>query len=216
MANSGAFHPSNEPAGLQDGNAISEMRMDIRLEFVTSPPDLPAFETLMRAYFEIITMMLTDAGGPTYSPEKLAADTVAHLGDLAPPEGRLLLATRDDGALMGCGAIRRIRPDAAEFKRMFVRPEAQGLGLGRRLFEMRIAEARSMGCTKLYADTVKGNAAMLSMYEKFGFSYVPRYPENANIPELEPWLVYLRAGISEGGPPGRGRGIRHTVGRVLE
>ncbi len=174
--------------------------MDIRLEFVATPPDLPAFETLMREYFRIVTAMLAEAGGPEYAPEELAGNTVAHLGDLAPPEGRLLLATREDGRLMGCGAIRRIRPDAAEFKRMFVRPEAQGMGLGRRLFEARIAEARRMGCGTLYADTVKGNTAMLSMYEKFGFSHVPRYPENANVPELEPWLVYLEADISEEGP----------------
>ncbi len=40
---------------------------------------------------------------------------------------------------------------------------------------------------------------MLSIFEKFGFSYIPRYPENANVPELEPWLVYLEADISEEG-----------------
>ena len=27
---------------------------------------------------------------------------------------------------MGCGVLRRIRPDAVEMKRMFVRPESQG------------------------------------------------------------------------------------------
>jgi hypothetical protein len=48
-----------------------------------------------------------------------------------------------------------------------------------------------MGCTYLYADTVKGNRGMLSMYEKCGFDYIPRYPENANGSELEPYLVYL-------------------------
>lgn len=177
-------------------------RMDIRLEFVSAPPDPRAFETLMLEYFRIVTAMLTAAGGPVYAPEELVGNTLARLGDLAPPQGRLLLATREDGALMGCGSIRRIRPDAAEFKRMFVRPEAQGIGLGRRLFETRIAEARRMGCGTLHADTVKGNTAMLSMYEKFGFSRVPRYPENANVPELEPWLVYLEADIS-GEPFGR-------------
>jgi hypothetical protein len=45
---------------------------------------------------------------------------------------------------------------------------------------------------------VKGNTAMLSMYEKFGFAYIRRYPENANVPELEPWLVYLECVISSG------------------
>ena len=76
-------------------------------------------------------------------------------------------------------------------KRMFVRPEAQGQGLGRRLFEMRIAEAKKMGCRVIYADTARGNRSMLSMYEKYGFQYIPRYPENANPPEFEPYLVFL-------------------------
>ena len=171
--------------------------MDINLEFVTEPPDLPAFESLMEEYCLGIVKRLVDAGAPAYSADDWAAETMAHIGDLAPPEGRILLATRGDGTLIGSGVIRRIRPDAAELKRMYVRPEAQGLGLGRRLFEMRIAEARRMGCTTLYADTVKGNTAMLSMYEKFGFAYIQRYPENANVSELESWLVYLEADISK-------------------
>jgi GNAT superfamily N-acetyltransferase len=98
--------------------------------------------------------------------------------------------------LIGCGVIRKIRPDAAELKRMYVRPDAQGLGLGRQLFEMRISEARDMGCTVLYADTVKGNTAMLTMYEKYGFKYIPRYAENANPAELAPYLVFLEHHIS--------------------
>ena len=89
-----------------------------------------------------------------------------------------------------------IRPDAAEFKRIYVRPKGRGLGLGRLLFEHRVAEARQMGCRTIYADTIKCNRAMLSMYEKFGFSYIPRYSENANGPELEPFLVYLKRDLS--------------------
>lgn len=165
--------------------------MTIKLEFVSALPDPTAFEALMREYYQVMVDKLIDAGGPTYSAADLAADTMMHLEDLTPPNGRILLATRDDGSLIGCGVIRRIRSDAAELKRMYVLPEAQGLGLGRRLFEMRISEARKMGCKVLYADTITGNRSMLSMYEKFGFSYISRYPENANGPELEPYLVYL-------------------------
>ena len=117
---------------------------------------------------------------------------MANMDDSAPPKGRILLATTDSGELLGCGFIRQIRPDAAEFKRMYVRPKARGLGLGRLLFEYRVEEARRMSCRTLYADTIKGNTTMLSMYEKFGFSYILRYPENANGPELEPFLVYLK------------------------
>ena len=165
--------------------------MAITLSFVSNLPDPSAFQALMREYYQVMIDKVIAIGGPAPSAEELAADTMAHLDDLLPPKGRTLLATVDNGTLVGCGVIRKIRPDAAELKRMYVRPSAQGSGLGRRLFEMRIAEARRMGCTNLYADTVKGNRAMLSMYEKFGFSYIPRYPENPNSAELDPFLVYL-------------------------
>ncbi len=144
--------------------------MTHKLEFVTHLPDPDAFEALMREYYQVMVTKLSDEGGPNYSADDLAADTMAHLDDLLPPKGRMFLATDKDGRLIGCGVIRKIRPDAAELKRMYVRPSAQGLGLGRQLFEMRIAEARNMGCKFLYADTVKGNRAMLAMYEQYGFT----------------------------------------------
>ncbi len=170
--------------------------MDIKFEFVPKIPDPLAFEDLMREYYQVMIDKLIEVGGPAYPVDDLVADTMAHLDDLLPPSGRTLLATNTDGSLLGCGVIRKVRPDAAELKRMYVRPAAQGLGLGRKLFEMRISEARNMGFKIIYADTVKGNTAMLSMYEKFGFSYIPHYPENANGPEMEPFLVYLKHVLS--------------------
>jgi GNAT superfamily N-acetyltransferase len=171
---------------------MTERTMGYKLEFVTALPDPLAFEALMREYYQVMIDKLVRAGGPSLSAVDLAFDTLAHMDDLLPPNGRTLLAKRDDGALIGCGVIRKIRPDAAELKRMYVRPEAQRLGLGRKLFEMRIAEARDMGCAFLYADTIKGNTAMLGMYERYGFTDTSRYPENANPPELDPYLVYLQ------------------------
>ncbi len=165
--------------------------MSPRFNFVKALPDPAAFEDLMVEYYTVMAAKLITAGGPELSPKDLAADTLLHMDTLLPPSGRTLLVSDAADRLIGCGVIRRVREDAAELKRMFVRPVAQGLGLGRQIFEMRIAEGKKMGCSVLYADTVKGNRAMLSMYEKLGFSYIPRYPENANPPELDPYLVYL-------------------------
>ncbi len=165
--------------------------MTVKFAFVDHLPDPATFEALMREYYTVMGAKLVAAGGPEVSPDDLARDTLAHMDTLLPPHGRTLLAHDSAGNLIGCGVIRKVRDDAAELKRMFVRPEAQGLGLGRRLFEMRLEEARNMGCRVVYADTVKGNRAMLSMYEKLGFDYVPRYPENGNPPEFDPYLVYL-------------------------
>ncbi|SMP36055.1 GNAT family N-acetyltransferase [Shimia sagamensis] len=170
--------------------------MPVTLEFVSALPDPAAFEALMQEYYTIMTSKLTDVGGPQLSAANLAQDTMCHMEDLLPPHGRTLLAHDETGRLIGSGVIRKVRPDAAELKRMFVHPEAQGLGLGRKLFEMRIDAAREMGCTTLYADTVKGIRAMLSMYERLWFDYIPRYPENGNPPELDPYLVYLERRLS--------------------
>jgi GNAT superfamily N-acetyltransferase len=147
---------------------------------------------MIKEYWHHMAGLLAGAGGPKLNANDLTADTMANLDYMQPPQARLLLATRENGDLLGCGMIRLIRPDAAEFKRMYVHPKARGLGLGRHLFEHRVFEAQRMGCKTLFADTVRGNTPMLSMYEKFGFSYIPRYPENANGPDLAPFLVYLK------------------------
>ena len=117
--------------------------MDIKFEFVSKILDPSALEDLMLEYYQVMIDKLVEAGGPSYPAVNFVADTMSKLDDLLPPLGRTLLATDADGTILGCGVIRQIRPDAVELKRMYVRPAAQGLGLGRKLFEMRISKARS-------------------------------------------------------------------------
>tara|TARA_R110002074_G_scaffold402069_1_gene603079 strand:- start:41 stop:541 length:501 start_codon:yes stop_codon:yes gene_type:complete len=165
--------------------------MMIEVSFVSEVKNLSEFEELLFEYYSDVLQIAEAAGLPKLAPEDLVQSSVDHLDEMLPPNGRLALARSADGRLLGCGTLRRIRSDAVEMKRMFVRPEARGNGLGQRLFEMRIEEARKMGCRAVYADTAKGNRPMLSMYERFGFHYIQRYPENANPIEFEPYLVNL-------------------------
>lgn len=99
-------------------------------------------------------------------------------GDYAPPEGRLLLA-QCEGQLAGCVALHKIDPGICEMKRLYLRPQLRGKGLGRTLADRIIAEARQIGYDRMRLDTV-GPVMMdaVAMYRKIGFHEIAPYRPN--------------------------------------
>lgn len=99
-------------------------------------------------------------------------------GDYAPPGGRLLLANYRD-QLAGCVALHGLEPGICEMKRLYLRPQFRGRGLGRVLAETIIAEARLIGCRQMRLDTVEPvmpNA--VAMYRRLGFKEIEPYRPN--------------------------------------
>ena len=98
-------------------------------------------------------------------------------GAYARPGGRLLLATAGDEAA-GCVAIRPLDGGIAELKRLYVRPRFRGSGLGRRLAERAIAEARAAGYRRIRLDTLPAMAGARRLYGDMGFVEIPAYRHN--------------------------------------
>lgn len=99
-------------------------------------------------------------------------------GDYAAPEGRLLLATLEDVAA-GCVALHKIDDGICEMKRLYVRPQFRGRGLGKILAERVIADARLLGYKKLRLDTVEPRMrTAVAMYRSLGFREIAPYRAN--------------------------------------
>ncbi len=94
-----------------------------------------------------------------------------------PPAGALLLAG-EASAFAGCVGLRPAGDGVCEMKRLYVRPAHRGTGLGRRLAEAAVAEARRLGYGEMILDTMETMVAARGLYATLGF--VERQPGAAD------------------------------------
>src|SRR5712692_8826532 len=99
-------------------------------------------------------------------------------GDYAGPDGRLLLA-ECGGQFAGCVALHKLESGICEMKRLYLRPQFRGQGLGRAMAERIIVEARQIGYQRMRLDTVEPIMKdAVAMYRKLGFKEITPYRPN--------------------------------------
>ncbi|MBW1709656.1 MAG: GNAT family N-acetyltransferase [Deltaproteobacteria bacterium] len=94
-----------------------------------------------------------------------------------PPNGCLLLSSCH-GQLSGCVALRRLEKDICEMKRLYVKPQFRGLGLGKALAEAIIRQAIDIGYSRMRLDTVPSMKGAGRLYKSLGFIEVEAYRYN--------------------------------------
>jgi putative acetyltransferase len=79
----------------------------------------------------------------------------------------------EDGALLGCGALKALAEDCGEVKAMRTHDEHRRRGVGSRILEHIIEEARRRGYRWLYLETgaLPAFAPGRALYARYGFAF---------------------------------------------
>jgi GNAT superfamily N-acetyltransferase len=91
--------------------------------------------------------------------------------------GGLFLAFKNDEAI-GIAGLRRFSITESEVKRMFVKKEARGFGIGKLLLQKCIETARKAGYNKIKLDTADFMQTAIKLYIDNGFVEIPAYRYN--------------------------------------
>jgi ribosomal protein S18 acetylase RimI-like enzyme len=132
-----------------------------------SRAEMTATAALFRAYAASLAIDL--------APQGFTKEVDALPGLYGPPGGELLLAKRGDHVL-GCIALKPLDPPhTAEIKRLFVREQARGLGVGKALIAAAIEAAQRLGYREIKLDTLPQMQSAIALYEQCGFAPIAPY-----------------------------------------
>lgn len=99
-------------------------------------------------------------------------------GDYKQPDGRLFLCEVNE-RIAGCIALRKLEPGICEMKRLYVRQDFRGQGLGKALVTAVIYEAARLGYERMRLDTLPGRMDdAIVLYRSFGFKEIDPYYQN--------------------------------------
>jgi ribosomal protein S18 acetylase RimI-like enzyme len=93
------------------------------------------------------------------------------------PEGALFLALVD-GRPAGCVGVRSFENSTCEMKRLFVRDNFKGHGVGRALATRAIEAGRSLGYKRMLLDTLAHMRPAIELYTSLGFQPIAAYYDN--------------------------------------
>ena len=144
-----------------------------------------AIRELFREYTDILI-----AGDPNFRDYLVKQNFDKEIADLemkyGAPWGRLYVAMVD-GRVAGCVGLKKYEEGSCEIKRLYVRQNYRGLGIGKQLTSRVINDAEEIGYETVYLDTLPFLTTAIGMYRRMGFEDIPSY----NGSPMEN-LVYLK------------------------
>jgi GNAT superfamily N-acetyltransferase len=146
------------------------------LRFRVVDPQGPEAADVLRSYLREVSAAIPDA--------IVSEADLDDVDDFVAPRGRFLLATVD-GKPSGGGALRLLDGYTAELKRMWIRADVRGTGLGAALLAELEQHAKGLGCTRVRLDTNHTLAAAVALYQRSGYHEIASYNDS---PDADLWF----------------------------
>jgi len=115
-------------------------------------------------------------------------------GEHIPPDGCLLVALDGDEAC-GCVALGKLTKTICEMRTLYVRPACRGTGVGRKLVEASLNEARNFGYSYVRLDTLPFMESALKLYRSLGFYDIAPYRELSA--DLKRYICFLEVKLPD-------------------
>jgi GNAT superfamily N-acetyltransferase len=161
-------------------------------------------EEILREYLMWCRERLaTDHGVVFDDPDAAVAahhrEFTQELPHLLGPRGRLLVA-RTSSEIVGVGALKPVDPTVVEIKRMYVRPQARGQGIGRAILERLLADACTIGYHVVRLETATFMREAHALYRSLGFRDRPIFDHTeASLSGLEPFMLFMELRLDQAG-----------------
>lgn len=143
----------------------------LSIKQISTPEDCAAVKGLVLEFVAWCNTEDPDAAAASTFKD-LNAELDALPGIFGPPTGSFLLATNDDRPV-GCVAFREVDQYTVELKRMYVRPDQRGHGVGLTLVQNAIALARAQGRKRMELSSYYTMTGAHKIYRGLGFKDVP-------------------------------------------
>jgi ribosomal protein S18 acetylase RimI-like enzyme len=111
--------------------------------------------------------------------QNFAAELAGLPAPYVPPGGCLLVGRDGSAEAIGIVGLKPLAAGIAEIKRLYVVPEARGLGLGKALLDRAVEEARAREFKRVRLDSHRVSmGAAITLYRRLGFIEIPAYGPN--------------------------------------
>jgi GNAT superfamily N-acetyltransferase len=166
------------------------------LERLTGPDTAVVLRPLFTEYLQWVADQLRASGVVFDEPNDVLLERHhrafdAELPKMLGPRGRVIVARMADD-IVAVGTMKPVDADTAEIKRMFVRPQARGLGIARGIMARLVDDARSEGFTMIRGETMDFMSSAIALYKSLGTAEIAQFEESeAAMAGLEGRTQYL-------------------------